>query len=372
MITDALLKIVRCPDCGAIVGAAAKPTAAHGTGAAGRILGPVTCTGCGRVFETKGSVLDLRPKEAFTEQTKYLDEALHQDARHESIAPPLLGSKIRHDMLRKVLRPGRGDRVLDLGCGSGRTLSWTAESGAALTGADIAPYFAPEARDHFDLVLGDLRRLPFRDGVFNKAWSLDVLEHLSRPALMGMLAEANRVLAEGGALFVYSHVRQNGWPAGGVRAVNSFAHMLERWGLLDLKQERLRKSDHVNPLQDHEDLASVVQRCGFQLEHVTYYTPVIGAFVENVIVRMAERWLVGRARTGAGTSSADATRLARTAAQARVRERGATYWILRGLSALMKIDIWLFGLIPSGPFFALLRKERPPVSGAADTREDQR
>ena len=81
---------MRCPDCGAIVGAAAKPTAAHGTGAAGRILGPVTCTGCGRVFETKGSVLDLRPKEAFTEQTKYLAEALHQDARHESIAPPLL------------------------------------------------------------------------------------------------------------------------------------------------------------------------------------------------------------------------------------------------------------------------------------------
>ena len=32
-------------------------------------------------------------------------------------------------------------------------------------------------------LLGDLRRLPLRDGAFNKAWSLDVLEHLSPQAL---------------------------------------------------------------------------------------------------------------------------------------------------------------------------------------------
>jgi ubiquinone/menaquinone biosynthesis C-methylase UbiE len=362
VISPSLLQIVRCPDCGAAIGSAApKPGAA---------CDHPQCSSCGRLFDASGGALDLRPREAFTEQTKYLDEALHQDARHESISPPLLGSKIRHDMLRRLLKPGRGDRALDLGCGSGRTLAWTAESGASLTGADIAPYFAPEARERFDLVLADLRRLPFRDGTFNKAWSLDVLEHLSRPALMGMLAEANRVLKDDGALFVYSHVRTNGWPAAGVRAVNNLAHLLERMGLLDLRQERLRKSDHVNPLSDHEDLARVVQRCGFRLEHVTYYTPVIGAFVENVLVRVAERWLVRRARTSRGASAAEASRMARTAAQASVQRRGATYAVLRALSAIMRIDIWLFGLIPSGPFFALLRKERPPAldAGAREAR----
>jgi ubiquinone/menaquinone biosynthesis C-methylase UbiE len=363
VISQALVSMVRCPDCGREISAVAKP------GGQGRVVYDTPkCAGCGRVFDTTGSVLDLRPREAFTEQTKYLDEALHQDARHESIAPPLLGSKIRHDMLRRLLRPRQGDRALDLGCGSGRTLAWTAETGAALTGADIAPYFAPEARDHFDLVLADLRRLPFRDAVFNKAWSLDVLEHLSRPALMGMLAEANRVLTEDGALFVYSHVRQNGWPAAGVRAVNAFAHFLERLGLLDLKQERLRKSDHVNPLRDQNDLAEVARRCGFKLEHVTYYTPVVGAFVENVLVRMAERFLVRREHQ-AGVSAAEASRRARTAAQARVQRRGATYAVLRGLSAVMRVDLWLFGLIPSGPFFALLRKDGPPMPSAAGGHE---
>ena len=58
-------------------------------------------------------------------------------------------------------------------------------------------------------MLGDLRRLPFPDGAFDKAWSLDVFEHLSIDALEAMLREADRVLAPGGALFVYTHVRKN-------------------------------------------------------------------------------------------------------------------------------------------------------------------
>jgi len=343
VISPALIGLVRCPDC---LGALALTTSS------------AVCGQCGRQFHAGGGFLDLRPLTAFEEQTKYLDQALHADARHESIAPPLLGSKIRNDMLRRFLKPGPGDRVLDLGCGSGRTLAWNRESGAALTGIDIAPYFAPEAVATSDLLLGDLRRLPINDGTFSKAWSLDVLEHLSRPALIEMLSQANRVLAPGGALFVYTHVRKNGWPAVGVRMVNRLARLFERLGLLDLRQERLRKSDHVNPLADHDDLARVAAESGFTIERITYYTPVVGAFVENVLARMAERFLARRAvRKVSGTSDEHAgIREARTSAQARVRRRGPLYWSLMTLSTLMKIDVVLFGRVRSGPFFALLRK----------------
>ena len=316
------------------------------------------------MFATDAGYLDLRPKHAYAEQTKYLDEALHADARHESVAPPLLGSKIRNDMLRRFLRPGPSDRVLDLGCGSGRTLAWNASCGAELTGIDIAPYFAREAVAACDLLLGDLRRLPIRDGAFGKAWSLDVLEHLSRPALIEMLKEANRVLADGGAMFVYTHVRKNGWAAGGVRIVNRLASRLERLGLLDLRQERLRKSDHLNPLTDHDDLAAVARECGFTIERITYYTPVIGAFVENILSRMAEKAMARRAAAGGGSGEdtpekqAAAVREARAAAQARVRRGGFTYTSLVALSTVMKLDVLLLGRFRSGPFFALLRKSR--------------
>jgi SAM-dependent methyltransferase len=343
MISTSLLSVARCPECAAPL----EPAGESGA----------RCPACGRTFSGSHGYLDLRPATAFAEQTKYLDEALHTDARHESVAPPVLGSRIRNSRLRAFLDLGPGDRALDLGCGSGRAMIWNADSGASLTGIDISPFFAREALDRCELLLGDLRRLPLRDASFTKAWSLDVFEHVSPQALRDVLREAHRVLAPGGALFVYTHVRKNGWAAGGVRLVNRLARRLERAGLLDLAQERLRKSDHVNPLADHDELRGVVAEAGFQLERITYYTPVIGAFVENILVRIAERSLTRRAeRQVAGSTPADATRAVRAAAKSRVRQRGPTYLGLRMLTALMMLDVWLFGRFKSGPFFALLRK----------------
>jgi SAM-dependent methyltransferase len=357
VISARLYDIVECPDCRGPIQPSADDAA---------------CGSCGRRFETSRGYLDLRPAAAFAEQTKYLDESLHRDARHEAIAPPLLGSKIRNDMLRRFLNLEPGDRVVDLGCGNGRAIAWNEASGATMCGVDISPYFAPDAVAHSDLVLGDLRRLPLKDAVFNKAWTLDVLEHLSPEGFRDVLREAARVLTDGGRLFVYTHVRRNGWPAAGVRAVNRLASRLERAGWIDLRQERLRKSDHLNPIRDHDELRRVVSECGFEVERITYYTPIVGAFVENVLARMAERWMATRAARSSRTTASDpsaATRMARTAAQARVRRRGVIYGALRATTAVMKLDVAIFGRVPSGPFFALLRKTPAAPRSAIDARE---
>jgi SAM-dependent methyltransferase len=352
MISDRLLELVRCPECRGRV--AREPGSQEF----------LACAGCGRRYRTAGSdFLDMRPLEQFAEQTKYLDQALHADARHERVSPPLLGSKIRNDMLRGFLRPAPDDRVIDLGCGSGRALLWNRDLGAASVGIDISPYFAEEARRDVDLLLGDLRRLPFADGTFTKAWSLDVLEHLSPEALRAMLTEAARVLAPGGALFVYSHVRKNARVAIGLRGINALARQLERAGLIDMRQERLRKSDHVNPLRDIPELEQVARSAGFRIEKIRYYTPIVGGFVENIMMRMAERFMAKRAarRLGKSLPSADADaaaiREARAAAKARIERSSTTYAGLRALSSVMKLDLLLFGRIRSGPFFALLVKD---------------
>jgi SAM-dependent methyltransferase len=324
----------------------------------------LTCQGCGRAYQAPGGeYLDLRPADQFAEQTKYLDEALHADARHERVSPPLLGSKIRNDMLREFLRPGPGDLALDLGCGSGRTLLWNRDLVADAVGIDISPFFSEDARRAVPLLLGDLRRLPFADGTFTKAWSLDVLEHLSPEALRGMLTEANRVLAPGGALFVYTHVRKNAPIAAGLRWINRLARGLERVGLIDMRQERLRKSDHVNPLADVPDLERVVHACGFSIARIRFYTPLVGGFVENILMRMAERAMARRAAhrlaqaSGPGDVDARAIREARSTAKDRIANSRVTYGALRALSLAMKLDVWLFGRITSGPFFALLVKD---------------
>lgn len=350
MISPALFTVSRCPECQTRL----EP---HTTGA--------ICPTCRREFDGARGYLDLRPLAAFEEQTKYLDEALHIDARHETVAPPLLGSKIRNDRLRAFLALTPQDRVVDLGCGSGRAMLWNRDTGAAMTGVDIAPFFSREALDGTDLLLGDLRRLPIEDAVFTKAWSLDVLEHLSPAALHDMLREANRVLEPGGALFVYTHVRKNGPIAQGVRMVNRLAHGFERLGLIDLRTERLRKSDHLNPITDHDDLHRVAAAAGFEVDRITYYTPIIGAFVENILMRMAERFMTRRAGTPGSTPTTgvdgEAVKAARKDAKARLRKGGALYWALRGVSAAMYLDVLLFGRLKSGPFFARLRKRTSVV-----------
>ena len=354
MISDRLLSVVRCADCRS----ALTRTSADGAAVT------LTCIGCERLYTNPGDYLDLRPLQMYAEQTKYLDEALHVDARHERVSPPLLGSRIRNDMLRSFLAPKRGELVADLGCGSGRAVLWNRDLGADVIGIDIAPFFSRDARQQIDLMLADLRQLPFADNTFDKAWSLDVLEHLSPEALDGMLSEAARVLKPGGGLFVYTHVRKNAPVAAGLKWINKLARQLERWDLIDLRQERLRKSDHLNPLQDVPHLERVVDAAGFRIERIRYYTPIVGGFVENIMMRMAERAMSRRAAAraahkGAAPDEADAAavREARTAAKERIAASGPTYAALRGLSFAMKLDLLLFGRIRSGPFFALLIKK---------------
>jgi SAM-dependent methyltransferase len=359
MISDALLQLVRCPDCRARL-------ADDGDA--------LTCASCGRRCARGPGYLDLRPSATFTEQTKYLDEALHADARHETVSPALLQAGVRQWMLRRLLKPAAGDTIVDLGCGSGRSLVWNHESGATIVGIDVAPYFAQEALERGDLVLGDLRRLPFAEGAFGKGYALDVFEHLSRDALVEVLAEIARVMRPGGQVFAYSHVRRNSWLAGGLKAVNRLARRLEGLGLIDLRQERLRKADHVNPLADIPDLERVVGDAGFKIARIRYYTPLIGAFVENILMRMAERALASQGSTPAGVeeggalradgSAEEALRAARTSAKRRLAAKGPLYYALRGVTALMTLDVWIFGRVRTGPFFVLL--ERTTTAGQAE------
>ncbi len=361
MISERLLTIARCPDCGG--------------GLAGGSAGAVDCSGCGRTFAGQAGYLDLRPKTAFGEQTLYLDEALHADARHERVSPPLLASGVRNDMLRDFLRPGPDDLVIDFGCGSGRTLVWNRDRGAFQVGVDVSPFFAQEALAGVNLALGDLRQLPFGDGVFTKGYALDVFEHLSREGLAGVLREASRVLVPGGRLFVYSHVRKNSPLALGLRLINRFAGLLHRAGAVDLTQEHLRKSDHLNPLADIPDLERTVGEAGFRIARIRYYTPLVGGIVENIMVRTAEQWMAKRAarraaqRRGAGPAASapgrapdDAPawaayqRAARTEAKDRIARGGPVLFGLKALTLLMKLDVVLFGRVKSGPFFVLLEK----------------
>jgi SAM-dependent methyltransferase len=100
------------------------------------------------------------------------------------------------------LRPA--DRVLDLACGHGRHLGPLAGR-ARLVGLERnAAYLARAGGAGAGLVRGDLRRLPFREGAFDAAYSWYAsLFMWDDPANLDALKEAARVVRRGGRLLVH-------------------------------------------------------------------------------------------------------------------------------------------------------------------------
>lgn len=107
-----------------------------------------------------------------------------------------------------------GTRVLEVGCGDGRTLPVLAERSCHAVGLDLSPAALALCRARMRgaqpfLVRGDARRLPFRDGSFDAVLLLHVLGHERVAGRQSMADEAVRVTAPGGRLHVRVFSRED-------------------------------------------------------------------------------------------------------------------------------------------------------------------
>lgn len=93
--------------------------------------------------------------------------------------------------------------ILDAGCGTGGMLARLAPFGAAV-GVDLAPHAVRIAHDRRGgtAIRGSLAALPFRDGCFDSAVSLDVISDAGVDVEAAALAELHRVLKPGGRLLL--------------------------------------------------------------------------------------------------------------------------------------------------------------------------
>jgi len=92
-------------------------------------------------------------------------------------------------------------RILDAGCGSGRTMQELAALGT-VSGIELSEEAAAfaRARGHGEVRVGSLEQLPWDDEEFHLITCLDVIEHIDDD--VGALAELRRVCAPGGWLVV--------------------------------------------------------------------------------------------------------------------------------------------------------------------------
>lgn len=105
-----------------------------------------------------------------------------------------------------MARPLRGERVLDIGCGTGNAALLAAQFGATVTGVDQAPRLIEvagrrAAAEHLDVsfVVGDAEQLGFPDASFDVAVSVFGIIFASSPEKA--FSELVRVLRPGGRAF---------------------------------------------------------------------------------------------------------------------------------------------------------------------------
>ena len=344
MISTYLLSIVQCPSC-----RSERRLSEEDNG--------LRCTDCSSFFpihEDRGFI-DLRPPAGtFGELTEYAEEEFHH--REGPLRPPLLSARVKIDQMSQMLALSPADRVLDIGGGNGRAAFFKRPNVGQMVAIDAGDHFAPEALESVDLSRGDIRRLPFRSSSFDKSYSLDVLEHLTEEGVRAMLAEARRVLKPGGQLFVYSHVMMSSKLASFQRGVNRLVRGLDRHGLVDNKPEQERKSDHLNALTSYDLLERLVEDAGFRIEGIRYYNVVFKAVIEDLLLPIVEhnfykkrssKTLPNAAGEGADEETASSN--------ARPNVGRWAHGPLTLATALMKLDVKLFGGIRTGPFFLLLR-----------------
>ena len=152
-------------------------------------------------------------------------------------------------LLLEMANPGPGEKILDVGCGTGIFTADLLAAGSRVTGLELSLpmllYAGKKAAGQpFHAVQGDMRRLPFADGIFDKTVSVTAVEFLDLDTdAREAVAEMFRVTRPGGLVVVASLNSLSPWAARRTAAAKQghalFAHA------------RFRSPDEMRDLAPH-------------------------------------------------------------------------------------------------------------------------
>jgi demethylmenaquinone methyltransferase/2-methoxy-6-polyprenyl-1,4-benzoquinol methylase len=124
---------------------------------------------------------------------------------YDRVNPFIWNERMRGEAL-ELLDIERGDRVLDVGCGTGFGTEGLLQHTDDVHGLDQSVHQMQQAwkkfgkRDRVKFYRGDAERLPFRDGSFDLVWSSGSIEYWPNP--VDALREIRRVVKPGGQVLV--------------------------------------------------------------------------------------------------------------------------------------------------------------------------
>ena len=125
----------------------------------------------------------------FDKKTAAIYEDWYQSAQGRAV------DKGMESLIADLADPIPGDRVLDIGCGTGNHLIIMSKLGLDVTGIDYSPYMIKAAKKRLghrcELKTAPAEDLPFEDNEFQTAFLINTIEFLDNP--VAALREAGRV-----------------------------------------------------------------------------------------------------------------------------------------------------------------------------------
>jgi len=353
MISEALFPLLRCPSC------YSQQLDVQATA--------VVCRVCQVSYPIHPGYIDLMPRGVdFAYVSKYVseEEQLSEELDYRDLAPPVLAAGVRNRTTVRLLNLNRNDVCLDNGCGNGRFAVWNAKLVKTMVGNDPATMFADAAITDIELTQADSRVLPFADNVFDKAFSLDVLEHFPIEVIDAYLKEQARVLKPGGQFLAMSNTKEKSTLQPLVDVSRWIGRQFVKAGVYDFEREKLRKSDHIKALANWDDVLKAFERAGLKPVKVVFWNSVFTSFVEHVVMKLGEAW-AGRAKpadaankSAAISAGTDREIRARRRLRKSLNPRSPIYWLLQFITWVMALDLWLFGSLHSGSYFIVVEKPR--------------
>ncbi|MGD1850843.1 MAG: class I SAM-dependent methyltransferase [Cyanophyceae cyanobacterium] len=151
-------------------------------------------------------------------------------ARLYDLQVEILFSGVADAMRRRVIAPlkarlrgaGRSPKILDIACGTGRTLRnlQAAIPDASLYGIDLSPHYLRRANETLrtlpetlpQLVQGNAESLPYTDGYFQGITNVFLFHELPGRIRQRIINESYRVLAPGGICVICDSIQQDDIP----------------------------------------------------------------------------------------------------------------------------------------------------------------
>jgi 2-polyprenyl-3-methyl-5-hydroxy-6-metoxy-1,4-benzoquinol methylase len=162
-------------------------------------------------------------------------------------------------LIERSAMPGKHDRVLDAGCGSGTISHFLSLHAGEVVGIDSNPsaiayangaYKAPNLQfrlGQFDDLAGDKP--------FDKIYSIEVIEHLYDHQVADVLSLFYKLTNPGGQLFLTTPNYQSAWPL--------IEWLLDRFGLV----ATLDEVQHVTHFTKRT-LSAMCERAGWKVGHI--------------------------------------------------------------------------------------------------------